>query len=614
MKFLKNNNKIFFFTSLFIIISFITLLMLYSFYQNKEITKERTFIGHKIGGINQSILKSHIYIEKVIHKENENSIDSLMSYFNSAKKEINTLILKDKQNTFKAKFTELQNGILEFEKTSILKLKNIDDYEIDKKYDNGFDNIYITSLKVEKEVENYLVTKRKQQNKTQLYLIFVLFFLFIFMMFLINYVIKRLIKSRKNYQKLLKQNETLLKAIPDIITEVDNNKIIRWTNSAGYNFFGKDVIGKEASYYFIEDKDTYNQVAPVFAGNETTIYVENWQRRKDGEKRLFAWWVRTLKNEKGNVIGALSTARDITEINESQQELETYKNHLERMIEERTFDLVSTNQELYTKIKEKTRAERKIKKQKDLIDATNTELRIALNEEKKYSRIKNNFVAQTSHEFRTPLAAIGFAAGFLKKYYHRLDDTVINKKLAKIENEIQILLKLLDNVLNLEKSNSKKYNFVKYNLNEFLEPIIEEVKAATQGTHEVLFLNSNGNTKIYIDYDIGRNIFINLLYNAIKFSPEQAHIEVECIVNNDFTTISIKDYGIGLNKRKLLNLFEPFNRGINVGDITGTGLGLAIVKEALDKCKWQLEVESKIGEGSTFTVKIPKKYEKNINN
>ncbi len=277
------------------------------------------------------------------------------------------------------------------------------------------------------------------------------------------------------------------------------------------------------------------------------------------------------------------------------------------MIEDRTFDLVNRNQELYEKINEKIRAENKIKRQKDLIAATNKELREALEEEKKYSKMKTNFVAQTSHEFRTPLAAIGFAASFLKKYYHKLDQPVINKKLSKIENEVQILLKLLNNVLNLEKSGSENYNFIEYNLNEFLEPLIEEIKSATQNTHDILFLNPNQEAKIYIDYDIGRNIFTNLLYNAIKFSPEQRYIEVECSVANKSIIISITDYGIGLNTENLTNLFEPFNRGINVGDIEGTGLGLAIVREAIDKCNGEIDIKSKIGEGSTFTVKIPKK-------
>lgn len=581
--------------------------MFYFFYQNKKQIKERSLIGHRIGNVNLYILKSHIYIKKITLNEAENNLDSIKTYFDLAKKQVDILILKNKKEELDSEFIKIKENILKLEKISILKINNFENDEINKEYYDNFDYLYGLFSKSEHKIEKHLVGKRNIQEKNQLFLFLLLLVIFIFMVLLINYFISYLIKSKNEFEKLLKRNNFLLKSIPDIIVEVDNNKIVTWVNEAGYSFFGKDVIQKEANFYFIEDGDTYNKVATIFEGSEKTVYVQNWQRRKDGQKRLLAWWVRSLKNEDGNVIGALSTARDITEIHHFQEELKNYKNHLEEMIEDRTFDLVNTNQELYRKINEKIRAENKIIKQKDLIAATNKELREALEVEKKYSKMKTNFVAQTSHEFRTPLAAIGFAASFLKKYYHKLEQPVINKKLSKIENEVQILLKLLNNVLNLEKSGSENYNFVEYNLNEFLKPIIDEIKSATQKTHDVLFLNPNQEAKIYIDYDIGRNIFTNLLYNAIKFSPEQRYIEVECSVVNKYIIISITDYGIGLDTENLTTLFEPFNRGSNVGDIEGTGLGLPIVREAIDKCNGEIDIESKIGEGSTFTVKIPKK-------
>jgi len=117
------------------------------------------------------------------------------------------------------------------------------------------------------------------------------------------------------------RQEALLSAIPDIIMEVDNNKVYTWANQPGIEFFGEDVIGKEAAYYFEGEQETYNQVKPVFNGNESIIYVESWQRRKDGEKRLLAWWCRALKDDDGNVTGALSTARDLTAYKRAEEEV-----------------------------------------------------------------------------------------------------------------------------------------------------------------------------------------------------------------------------------------------------------------------------------------------------
>ena len=89
------------------------------------------------------------------------------------------------------------------------------------------------------------------------------------------------------------------------------------------DFFGEDVIGREADFYFEGEQETYQKVAPVFNGAEDVIYVESWQRRRDGRKRLLAWWCRTIKDPEGNVTGALSTARDITEERQAEARRES---------------------------------------------------------------------------------------------------------------------------------------------------------------------------------------------------------------------------------------------------------------------------------------------------
>ena len=124
------------------------------------------------------------------------------------------------------------------------------------------------------------------------------------------------ITERKQVEKQLKElslrNEAILAAIPDIIMEVDNNKIYTWANQAGIQFFGEDVVGKEAAFYFEGEQDTYDTVSPLFTGFEDIIYLESWQRRKDGQKRLLAWHCHVLKDNNGQVTGALSSANDIT--------------------------------------------------------------------------------------------------------------------------------------------------------------------------------------------------------------------------------------------------------------------------------------------------------------
>jgi PAS domain S-box-containing protein len=128
------------------------------------------------------------------------------------------------------------------------------------------------------------------------------------------------------------RQEAILSSVPDIIMEVDKNKVYTWANQTGIEFFGPEVIGKSPDYYFAGDQETFIKVEPLFSGSPDIIYLESWQRRKDGTIRLLGWWCRVLKDEKGNVTGALSTARDITENNKLTRQIEEERNKLASLL------------------------------------------------------------------------------------------------------------------------------------------------------------------------------------------------------------------------------------------------------------------------------------------
>jgi len=153
-------------------------------------------------------------------------------------------------------------------------------------------------------------------------------------------------KLEEDVKKLYLHQQTLLDAIPDIIMEVDTNKIYTWANGPGIEFFGKDVIGKAADFYFVREQNTYDKVQPLFNGSNDLIYLESWQKRKDGQERLLAWWCRLLKDAQGNVSGALSSARDITAIKQTEQEIKKLNEELEQRVAQRTAELSAKTAEL----------------------------------------------------------------------------------------------------------------------------------------------------------------------------------------------------------------------------------------------------------------------------
>ena len=227
--------------------------------------------------------------------------------------------------------------------------------------------------------------------------------------------------------------------------------------------------------------------------------------------------------------------------------------------------------------------------------------------------LKSRFVSMASHEFRTPLSAINFAAGFIKKYWTRLNEEERLKKLTKIEEQVKHMTNLLDDVLTMGKIDAGKLEFnpEEINFGEFISSIIEEVESGCNHTHKIKIHKQGLIDKIILDKKLGRNIFINLLSNAIKFSPNKNFVELKYSLNQEYARFEIKDYGIGIKPEDMEQIFEPFKRGANTQTIQGTGLGLAIVKEAVMKHKGFIDVKSVQGKGTSFIVNLPCKTSKN---
>lgn len=379
------------------------------------------------------------------------------------------------------------------------------------------------------------------------------------------------LNNRKRAEEELHKRTSRLKAIlasvPDIIMEVDANKVYTWANRTGYEFFGDDVIGKEASYYFEGEQDTYYRVKPLFNGDENIFYVESWQRRRDGEKRLLAWWCRALKDERGNVVGALSTARDITERKQAEEEIRRLNEELEQRVIERTAQLEEVNKELEA------------------------------------------FTYSASHDLRAPLRRVdGFGKILLEEYAEKLDEQAVHY-LNRIRASTQQMGLLIDDLINLSRLTRIEMKEEKVDLTEIVKRIATELQSA-QSERKVEFAIQDG----LFGRGDERLLTIaleNIVINAWKFTANNPNPKIEFGLTEQkgVSVFFVRDNGIGFDMSYIDKLFTPFQRLHSTSEFPGTGIGLATVKRIIHRHGGRLWAEGKPGEGATFYFTLPESVE-----
>jgi PAS domain S-box-containing protein len=381
-------------------------------------------------------------------------------------------------------------------------------------------------------------------------------------------------KLRTASESIAKELRQFIETANAPIFGIDSKGLVNEWNQTSESITGftkEEVLGKDlVQTYITEDyRESVKKVLDdALLGQETANY-EFPLFTKNGQRVMVLLNSSTRRDINGGIIGVLGVGQDITE-------LAGYRNALELKVNERTLKL---NQ--------------------------------ALEKQKELNELKSRFVSTASHEFRTPLSSINFAAGSIKKYWDKMEPVMIQKKLDKIEDQVLHMTKLLDDILIVGKAEAGKIiqTLVNINLGDFLYEIIEEVSSACEKSHDIELIDTEGlkATNIFIDEKLGRNIFINLIGNAVKYSPNAKIITIALSSEKEYTVVTITDYGIGISKSELKNIFKPFSRGKNVDLIQGTGLGLTIVKDAIDIMGGKIIVKSKNGNGTSFIIKILKK-------
>ena len=233
----------------------------------------------------------------------------------------------------------------------------------------------------------------------------------------------------------------------------------------------------------------------------------------------------------------------------------------------------------------------------------------ATDREARLAQAKSNFVANVSHELKTPLSLLSLFSEILEL------DLVKNEE-KKIEyykvmrHESRRLNKVIDNILDFSKieAGRKTYNFVDGDMAEVIENVLSSYRyQIINSGFDVQTNIQPGLPPVLIDRDAMAQAISNLLDNAIKYSRDVKHLSITTDRHGSDLSVEIADRGIGIPRAEHSKIFEKFYRVGNglVHDVKGSGLGLSLVKHIIEAHKGTISVESDVGKGSRFTILLP---------
>lgn len=327
-------------------------------------------------------------------------------------------------------------------------------------------------------------------------------------------------------------------------------------------------------------------------------------RRKDGFE--FPVEISLSHFKTGNELSAVAFVQNISERKRQADNLRTQAQQLERAVRERTHDLTlalsnleSANRSLEQEIGIRNVALEKLRK-------AEIEMLKTIEKERELNSLKSRFVTMASHEFRTPLTTILSSTYLLNNYRGQDLEKFKSNHLSRIERSVKTMTQLLDEFLSLGKLDEGKLKpeFTIVELKPFITDLIVNVHALRKEGQQIQ-LTFSGANHFRIDRNLLGSIITNLLSNALKYSKENATIQLRVRQTPIQLEVEVQDAGIGIPDSEQRHIFKRFYRANNATNIGGTGLGLNIAKKYVRLMKGSIGFTSKLNEGTTFWVHLP---------
>ena len=234
------------------------------------------------------------------------------------------------------------------------------------------------------------------------------------------------------------------------------------------------------------------------------------------------------------------------------------------------------------------------------------EIRESLARERELSELKSRFVAVASHEFRTPLAAILSSIELLDDYGPRLSEADRREVVGLVKSAVGRMNGMVEQVLLTSRLEAGQFAFEPrpQPLPELLVQVVAELEQAQAHAERISLRCEGVDEPRLVDVRLVRHVLVNLLGNALKYSPTDKPIACTLTGDGEDVRLEVADEGIGIPAEDLPRLFERFHRGTNVGNVQGTGIGLHVVRDCVQLHGGDVAVDSAPGRGTVFRVRL----------
>ena len=380
--------------------------------------------------------------------------------------------------------------------------------------------------------------------------------------------------------QLRRQRQLILNAVGEGVYGLDLDGNVTFVNPAAaamINWPMEELIGKSMHavlHHSHPDGSPYpREDCPIYAafqdGSVRRITNEVFWRN-DGTSFPVEYISTPMHDEEGRLIGAVVTFRDITQRRWAEEVLQRANEELELKVQERTAELQRANRQL-----------------------------------QELSEMRSRFVSMVCHEFRNPLNNIALSVSSLQRYNDQLSLDQKNDYLQTVNTNVERMTMMIDDILVISKIEAKVLEVQPETLDAavFCQELLREPEYIRPHT-PIQFSCRSRQLMADLDPRLLRPILSNLLSNAIRYTPDEKAIYLKLAKRHNQLIFQVQDDGIGIPPEDKPHLFEPFHRGRNVSNIPGTGLGLSIVKQFVELQRGVIEVHSRVGVGSTFTVRL----------